>query len=221
MGKLFKGLANAAVSSRLEDPGDGTAQFLIEQMQMRESRAGKNFLSIRTICVHSVDGEGARVGERYGFAVFGGDYFHKELKSWILALVGLSGAEEAQVVDIAAPAEDYPKLDEAERAEVAWEKIAQQACGLDENDKPVGAGCFDGQVVIQIDTRTKAGKATGKFVKDEQTGEMVPEPVSTFTNHYPTRQVPMSEVADRLNDKQIAQIFGSAEKFAELLKAEG
>jgi hypothetical protein len=221
MGKLFKGLASAAVSTRLEEPGEGTAQFLIDQIQMRETREHKDYVSIRTTCVHAVDGDGARVGDRYGFAVFAGDYFLKELKSWILAMVGVSGADEAQVLEIAAPKAEYPKLDDAARAELAWEKIAQQACGLDENDKPVGPGCFDGQVVIQIDTRIKAGKPTGKFVQDPVTKEMIPEPVSKYTNHYPTRQVPPSEVAEHLTDKQIAQFFGSGENFTALLKAEG
>lgn len=224
MGKLFKGLSNAAVSSRLPEPTDGVAHFLIDSMRMRETRDNKDYVAIRTTCVHEVEGGGARLGDRYGFAVFSGDYFLKELKGWILAMVDLTPADEDQVVEMMAPAADYPKMEEDERADKAWELIAQQTLGLDEDDKPLkdGAGMFDGQVVIQIESKSKEVKPKEKvFIEDPATGKMIPKPGKIFVNHYPQHKVAMDEVAGYLTDKQVVQFFGSEEKFTELLKSEG
>ena len=214
---LFTGLATAQVSTRLPDPIDGTADFLVNSIRYKDNRNGGFRVVSDLTCVRSVEG-GNQKGDHVQYTIFGGDYFHKELKALILTLAGVEPSEEDAIVDMMCPKDDpaYAKMDDLTRMNKAWEMIGNQATAMGDDGKPTASGMFDGQVIVRLRTITKPAKPTGKFIKNAA-GELVEEVGKPFTNHYPIAQIPFSDVAGDLDERDIVRIFGSVAKFSELL----
>lgn len=229
MKQLFKGIAQAQVSQRQNNPALGRAWYLLNKTSLENSRKGNLFIKRILTCVHPVCDVSGReagmdnyTGELKGTAVssciFQGDYFHKEMKEFILKAMGRNPADEEELVaeivaDLKANDPNFkPSADETE-ADAAWSAICALVCG-------VGAdvGCLDGSTVLELETKEKVSNSD-KFVKDPTTGQFVQE-VKVFTNTYLKRRVPLAEIADSVDQKDIARYFGSIERFNELLAAE-
>jgi hypothetical protein len=218
---MFKGLANTETSSRLPNPAVGTADYLVESIKWKENRNGGFRVCVRGVCLRGVDGDGNTKGDRVEYPIFSGEYFLKELKRLILCLADVPADQEDEIIDMMCPAEDYPKLSDAERKELAWEKIAQDTCALNEKGQATASGCFDGQVVVRLETIRTEAKPTGKYVPNpDGSGDMLPEMGNSYENTYPCKLIPLSEVAEFLDPKEIERFFGSAENFAKLLEDE-
>jgi len=220
MKQLFKGIAQAQVSSRNENMKIGRAIYLLNKTSMEESRKGTVFIKRLLTCLVPVcdangreSGSDNYTGELKGNSVssciFQSDYFHKEMKEFILKAMGYDPKDEpalieAAIADLKASDPKFkPAADETE-ADAAWSSILAQV---------VEGGCLDGMTALEFETKEKVSN-TGKFVKDSQ-GNLVEE-VKTFTNSYIKRRVPLAEVGSMLEQKDIERFFGSVEKFEEL-----
>jgi hypothetical protein len=220
---MFKGLSDASVGTRLPTPAIGTADYLVNSIKMHENREGGHRVNVNCTCLRVINGD-QRVGDKVSHVMFSGNYFLTELKRLILCVAGNLIGDGVSVEDLMCPVEDeegkptpYAALSEDERSAAAWEKIAQDTCAIDADGNPTAAGDFDGQVVIRLETSVKPGKATGKYVKDEATGDLVPEIGKDFINTFPVARIPFEEVADFLDEGAIVKYFGSAEALMELV----
>jgi len=215
---MFKGLSKATVSSRLPDPRVGKADYLLNSMRVRENRDGSNRVQVSLTCLRGLTEGSDQKGDKVGIAIFSGDYFLTEFKRWVLAACGVARTDEEEVVEMACEllGDEVKGLDELDRAEKAWEHIAQLATAEGQGEN--AAGIFDNQVVIQIESIRKEGKDEGKGKMVD--GVFVPEPIPTYLNSYPNRKVLFSELVDDLDEKDMKRFFGSEERFMELLEKE-
>ena len=216
--EMFKGLADAQMSQRLPEPKLGTADFLVNTIRQKKSRNGIDYIKITLTCLRSLEeeGKGNEKGDRCSVALFPGDYFLKEVKSHLYALMCMTPADEEELIEAVVPKNDHPDLDDLQRKNKAWDLLAKQMCAMDEEGNEQQAGLFDGQAVIRIETVVKKGTPTGKFIKNAD-GEMVEEVGKDFINSYPRAGVPLTDIADVLDEKDIERFFGSVERFGELL----
>jgi hypothetical protein len=210
----FKGLADASVSSRLPDPRVGEGWFLANSVEMKDNRGGGYRVSLILTCLKGMTDGGNAKGDKVGKAIFSGDYFLKEFKEFLFAASGIGAEREDELIENVVPHKDHPSMDDLQRKTLAWERLAQMACGIDEDGKKTGAGCFDGQVVLHLATVVKKGKETAVKGPD---GNWVPVPGKDFTNVYFRGNVPLATVAEELSEADIARFFGSMDKFAQML----
>jgi hypothetical protein len=216
---LFTGLSTTAVAARMPDPKVGVADFLVNTIRQKENRDGGYRIVCDLTCLRSVEG-GNEKGDRVQYCLFSGDYFLKEVKRLILALLDVAPSREQEVIDIVADMDPaIAKMDERAKGVAGWERIAQMMCAMDANDKPTAAGMFDGNAVIRLETVCKAAKPTGKFIKNSA-GELVEEMGKEFINTYPVKMVPISEVVADFDEKDIERFFGSAEALEALVSKE-
>lgn len=225
MKQLFKGIAQAQVSSRNENMKLGRAIYLLNKTSMEESRKGAMFIKrILTCLVPIHDGSGREpgsdnyTGELKGnyvsSCIFQSDYFHKEMKEFILKSMGYEPKDEPALIEAAiadlkaADPKFKPAANETE-ADAAWSAILEQV---------IEGGCLDGMTALEFETKEKVSN-TGKFVKDSQ-GNLVEE-IKTFANSYIKRRVPLAEIGTLLDAKDIERFFGSVEKFNELKETVG
>jgi hypothetical protein len=218
---MFKGLAKVTVSSRLPDPKLGVGDFLLNSLRWKTARDGKKRVQAVLTCLRGRTEGGNEKGDKINIPIFSGDYFLTEIKRWLLACLGV---DEEEVIEVACGmlGDEVKNMDEADRAEAAWEYIATQAtAGTEENGDSQDAGIFDNQVVIELETKVKPAKPIeGEFVKNDA-GEFVPKMGRAFVNTYANKKVSLASLADDLDEKDMVRFFGSAERFAELLDGEG
>ena len=217
---MFSGMSSVSVSSRLPDPKPGVGDYLINEIKRKENQGGNGFrVALDLTCIRAIGGD-VVVGEHVGYPIFGGKFFQKEIKRLLMVLAGITAETEAEWVEEMAPKDPKAKAvwdvqDELSHAEQVWDRFARAVIAVDAKGNPLPSGTFDGQAVVRFETVYKEPKETGTFTKDES-GLPIPVMTKGFTNVYPIKLIPMLEVADFLDDKEIAQYFGSTEKFAEL-----
>lgn len=231
-GSLFAGMAKAEVSSgRTPKPKIGKAWYLISQVANKTSRKNVDFISVDMTCINpisdkkgSVHGsemfEGELPGTRVSTAYFSSDEkFASKFKSFILTCMGKSKDEldavEAEVreglADKVAKAKELLGTDD--EAGAIWCVIGEMVCGEGSE-----AGCFDGTVVVEVETKENVVESKDEYVKNAA-GELVPK-VAVYENVYFQRAVSMSEVAGVLDKPEIKRYFGTEEQFDVLLQAE-
>jgi hypothetical protein len=226
---LFAGMAQAEVSTRTPNPKEGKAWYLISGIKLEKSRKDVQYISIKYLCVTSLtDKEGRKAGtENYEGEVFGarvstamfqGDYFLKELKRFILVALDKAPGQEQEVVDeaLAAMKADaaYTFAPDMAEEDAAWDYMCKLVCGIGYD-----SGCFDGTVVIEMDTKRTVKVSDTEFTKNAE-GVLVPK-TSDYTNTYPVRRVAFGEVGEAINDgDRIKKVFGSVERFQQLYAAE-
>lgn len=233
MTQLFKGIATAQVSQRQSNPAQGTAWYLLNKTSLEVSRKkGNQYVKRILTCIRPIsDSHGRELGQdnydgelkgtTVSYCIFQGEYFHKDVKEFVLKSMGRTITDEEQLVaetiaDLKAADPHFkPAADETE-ADAAWGAICALVFG-------VGAdtGCLDGSTVLELETKEKV-KNTGKWVP---TGVMqadgkpeLKEEISVFVNTYIKRRVPLAEVAQSVDAKDIAKFFGSVEQFNSFLE---
>lgn len=229
MTQLFKGIATAQVSQRQNNPALGTAWYLLNKTSLEVSRKkGNQYVKRILTCIRPIcDSHGREVGQDHydgelkgtavSYCIFQGEYFHKDVKEFVLKSMGRNLTDEAALVEEtiadlkAADPHFKPAPDETE-ADAAWGAICALVFGIGAD-----TGCLDGSTVLELETKEKV-KNTGKFVKDA-TGNLVEE-ISVFVNTYIKRRVPLAEVAQNVDQKDIAKFFGSLEQFNTFLESD-
>jgi len=227
MTQLWSGIARAQVSQRQNNPAQGTAWYLLNKTSLEIALKTKNqFIKRILTCIRPIcDSHGREIGQdnydgehkgtAVSFCIFQGPYFHKDMKEFVLKSMGRSFTDEEQLVsetitDLKAADPNFkPAADETED-DAAWRVICDLVCGVNAD-----TGCLDGSTVLELETKEKV-KNTGKYVKNDK-GEMVEE-ISVFVNTYIKRRVPLAEVAQNADAKDIAKFFGSVEQFNSFLE---
>jgi hypothetical protein len=228
----FKGLSNAQASSnRIPPPALGKAAYLINSVRMHDNRKGGFRVEVLMSCLwglepgKTADGDAAGPdvsGEKVSFCLFSGDYFLKQFKEFCLTVIGKAPHEELEIADLLCPKSKFPKMDDLERVAHMWNvTLPGLVCAIDEQGRPVDAGVFDGQRVVEVGTTEKRlNKRIDPKGKDEKSNWVHDEtgkPVSTvFRNSYFNKLVSMDEVAEKLSDAEKARFFGSVERFEQL-----
>ena len=234
----FKGMSTAKVTSgRTPNPALGKAVYLIDSVRMHDGRTGGYRAQITASCLWGIDnglnsaGEDVpcnKLGDPVATCIFSGERFQQDFKKFALTACGCAPHNEMDVVDLVCPASDFPEgTDPLTRLETAWDSVLPgMICAFDSNGEPTDAGVFDGQVAVEIVTVENAvtQKVNNKGPDDKSNwvfdadGNPI---VKVYTNTYFNRKVPMAEVGETLDEAGIKRMFGTVEKFGELLKADG
>ena len=229
MKQLFKGIAKAKVSMRSENPKLGRAWYLLNKTDVFTDKNQVQHIRRLFTCVlplrdshgrepgmDNYDGE--MKGSQVSSVIFGGLYFDRDMKKFVLTGMGFRPEDEDELIagtiaDLKASDPSFKPAPDETEADAAWGIICAQVCGLNGE-----AGAFDNNTVFELDTIERV-KNTGKYVKDSS-GNLVEEvSVRSYTNL--VRKVSLSEVAESVEQKDIAKYFGSLERFNELLGMEG
>ncbi len=230
----FKGMSTAQASSSTNTPGPalGKGAYLINSVRMHENRKGGFRVEILATCLWGIapgkDADGNEKGpnekgDKISIAIFSGEYFHKNFKSFCLAASGKTPNEEQEICDLICPKEEYPNMGDDARLALMWDKVLPaMVCSLNMDGTPAEAGAFDGQSIVTIGTVEKRiHKKIAPKGKDDKSNWMHDangQPItSVFTNSYFNESVSFKEADDNLDEKDKARFFGSAERFNEML----
>lgn len=199
---MFGAMSQVQVRGSRDDLKAGSAVVLIKEVRSKETREFKPYISIRGTVLYGLNDkagrkpdaenyEGNRAGEEPSIAMFHGDYFKRDFKSFALAGLGMTAAEAGTITD------------------ADFQATSLAICGLNEKGEEAGAGLLDGTVVLEI-------KTTSKMSKDSRDETKMKE----WFSHYYIRKVPVSEVMEHLDEKALIQAFGSMERVAQLIADE-
>jgi hypothetical protein len=169
-----------------------------------------------------------QAGDKVSTCFFSGDYFLKQFKEFCLKAIGKEPHEELEIADAVCPAANYPDKTELERLEIMWNGVLPGlVCAFDPQNegKATEAGCFDGQVVVEIGTTEKKHYQKADKSKPDAEDNRVYDKdgvalSSTFTNSFFNRKITMQEVGEKLDEDGIKRFFGSTDIFMALLKEE-
>lgn len=211
---MFGGMAQAAVHAGREDLQDGRYAVLMQKVENKESRKCVPFTAFSgTVLWPICDGmgrlpdsdmfEGSPAGSEADWANFMSDYFASNIKTFIVTCLGMTsedlksqqkGMSNAEIED-----EFFGYCLAMTGSEVQGEDIVR-----------VGPGVFDGTTVIEVQVRRS---------------EVIPTddgkpPKKPFVNINPKAKIPLTEVATKMAEDEIAIYFGSFENFAKLVEDE-
>lgn len=236
----FEGMAKAeSKAGRVPNPNLGKAAYLVSSVRMHDSRTGDSFRSeLLLTCLWPIsDGEthdkqaapANRPGDKVSHCFFSGDRFLTDFKDFCLKAIGKEAHEEMEIADTLCPAGSFdPPKSDLERLQHMWEHVLPgMVCAFGHDGKPIDAGIFDGQVVIEIGTtQKKVNKKIDKSKPDTKENwvhdaDGNPQ-FGIYSNSYINRRIGFQEVGETLEDEaDILRFFGTTENFMELLKEHG
>lgn len=216
--QMFGNMAKASVSHGREELQEGRYAVLVQKVENKETRKFVPYTAFRGVVLWPVcDGvgrlpdaelyEGSPKGSMADWASFYSDYYASNIKTFIATCLGLT------MEDLKAQEKN---MSEAEINDQFFQyclaMTGEEVRG--EETVKTGPGVFDGSVVIEV--RVTKSTPVPKKGDDEDDDKVK----KAFTNVHPNRRIPLSEVATRLTEEEIAIYFGSLENFATLMEAE-
>ena len=211
---MFEQLAVASASGAREDVNEGMYAMLIQSMTADTSKkTGQIFYPIKGVVLWPISDGADRPpesdlfsaspkGSDIGWAVFQNIYFGRNVIELLSICLEIT-AEEMQAEEKSmSPDEKLVHRAAMWNAAIGYE----QQGGV---YVKAGAGCFDGTTVIRV----KAVKSDAVPKADGKQGKV-------YTNIYPKSKIPLSEVAAKLSEDEIARYFGSIDNFCALVEAE-
>lgn len=235
----FAGMSMAEASTgRTPNPSLGKATYLINQVRMHDNtRKGGFRVEVSATCLWDIengkthDGKESianKTGDKIETCFFSGDRFLKDLKNFCLKCIGKEPHEELGIADQVCPESKYPNKTELERLEIMWNKVLPSlVCAFDPEDgTATEAGCFDGQVVVEIGTvEKKVYKKADKSKPDGEDNRMFDKDGNAlfdiYTNSFFNRKISMQEVGEKLEEADIKRFFGTVDNFMKILDEEG
>ena len=212
--QMFGNMAQASVNTGREDLQDGRYAVLMQKVENKETRQCKPYTAFRGVVLWPIcDGmgrlpdaelyDGSYAGSSADWANFMSDYFASNIKTFICICLGMTndelkaqqkGMSNAEIED-----EFFGYCLAMTGSEVQGEDIVK-----------VGPGVFDGTTVIEVQVRRSEAIPT----------EDGKPPKKPYVNINPKAKIPLTEVAAKMSEDEIAIYFGSFDNFAKLVEDE-